>query len=281
MESVLVVSVESEALSSVPTATPSPAPEAEPEAAVVQAVGRQNESAPSASQADGGLGWDEAADSEIDPQAVDAVEGVVQTASAETASPETASTESASVRAVSASAPVSLALSDSLSVTGEITETDTATAQAEIGGEDPLPAEPAEVATPEAESAAPAADTVAETSRDDALHLPPDSLLQQRLQATQDWLQSAERSHYSIQLLLTAVGRYQNLEDFLGAPELAVDLDRVYVYETTINSRRWFGVLYRDYPTFSAAREALEQLPARLHRHGPFIRNVSDIQGHV
>lgn len=103
------------------------------------------------------------------------------------------------------------------------------------------------------------------------------SLVEQRLSATRDWLRSVSGSYYSIQLLLTDTTRRQDLEEFLRNRERAGELGNVYVYETVINRRTWFGVLYRAYPTFSAARRALQRLPPDLSLHEPFIRNVRDI----
>lgn len=102
-------------------------------------------------------------------------------------------------------------------------------------------------------------------------------LVAQRLQATRAWLNSIDGSYYSIQLLLTHVSRREDLEAFLRGRAQAGELDHVYVYETVINRRTWFGVLYRSYPTFSEARRALRTLPSELSLHEPFIRNVRDI----
>ena len=103
------------------------------------------------------------------------------------------------------------------------------------------------------------------------------SLVAQRLQATRLWLSRIDGSHYSIQLLLTDISRRENLEVFLRGREQAGELDDVYVYETVINRRTWFGALYRQYSSFSEARRALEKLPPELSLHAPFIRNVRDI----
>jgi septal ring-binding cell division protein DamX len=54
-------------------------------------------------------------------------------------------------------------------------------------------------------------------------------------------------------------------------------LQHVYVYETVIDDRPYIGVLYGEFPSLTAAREALENLPGTLKRLGPFIRNVRDI----
>jgi septal ring-binding cell division protein DamX len=76
---------------------------------------------------------------------------------------------------------------------------------------------------------------------------------------------------------VTAVSRRASLEDFLRARARAGEIERLYVYRTTISGEPRYGVLYREFRTFGEARDALERLPAELSRHRPFIRNVRDI----
>jgi type II secretory pathway predicted ATPase ExeA/septal ring-binding cell division protein DamX len=98
-----------------------------------------------------------------------------------------------------------------------------------------------------------------------------------RLAATRDWLQSADDRHFSIQLLLTDFARRANLEKFLRERQAAGEVEDYFVFETRIRSNVWFGVLYKEYPSFGAARDALEELPEEFRDHQPFIRNVRDI----
>ncbi|MDX1513500.1 MAG: AAA family ATPase [Gammaproteobacteria bacterium] len=105
----------------------------------------------------------------------------------------------------------------------------------------------------------------------------PQALLEQRLQATRDWLRETNADNFSIQLLLTTRSQRRNLEDFLKRQARPDGLGHLYVYETIINNRPYLGVLYGDFATIGAAREALEGLPPRLKRFEPFIRNVRDI----
>jgi type II secretory pathway predicted ATPase ExeA/septal ring-binding cell division protein DamX len=102
-------------------------------------------------------------------------------------------------------------------------------------------------------------------------------LIEARLAATRDWLASADGGHFSIQLLLTDFARRANLERFLREREAAGEVDDYYVFETRIRSNLWYGVLYKEYASFSAAKAALEELPEELLDHRPFIRNVRDI----
>ena len=98
-----------------------------------------------------------------------------------------------------------------------------------------------------------------------------------RLTATRDWLASADNRHFSIQLLLTDFARRGNLEVFLRARHDAGEVDNYYVFETRIRSNVWYGVLYKEYASFGAAKAALEELPEEFRNHQPFIRNVRDI----
>ncbi|GMQ77021.1 MAG: hypothetical protein BMS9Abin01_2328 [Gammaproteobacteria bacterium] len=102
-------------------------------------------------------------------------------------------------------------------------------------------------------------------------------LTEARLAATRDWLRSADDRNFSIQLLLTDFARRASLEKFLRERQSAGDVDDYYVFETRIRSSIWYGVLYKEYDSFGAAKAALEELPEEFRYHRPFIRNVRDI----
>ena len=102
-------------------------------------------------------------------------------------------------------------------------------------------------------------------------------LTEARLVATRDWLQAADEQHFSIQLLLTDFARRANLETFLRERQAAGEMDDYFVFETRIRSNIWYGVLYKEYTSFGAAKTALEELPEEFRYHQPFIRNVRDI----
>ena len=102
-------------------------------------------------------------------------------------------------------------------------------------------------------------------------------LMAARLAATRRWLARADDNHYSIQLLLTAQSQRWHVEKFLQRRSRAGEIDQVYVYETVIDNRPYLGVLYREFSGYSAARRALDNLPAELKRLGPFIRNLRDV----
>ncbi len=102
-------------------------------------------------------------------------------------------------------------------------------------------------------------------------------LTEARLTATRSWLATADNGHFSIQLLLTDFARRGNLEVFLRERQVAGEVDNYYIFETRIRSNIWYGVLYKEYASFAAAKAALEELPDEFRDHQPFIRNVRDI----
>jgi septal ring-binding cell division protein DamX len=122
----------------------------------------------------------------------------------------------------------------------------------------------AAVASPMAESSVPVGEALG-------------PLTEARLVATRDWLQAANERHFSIQLLLTDFARRTNLEKFLRERQSVGDVEDYFVFETRIRSNIWYGVLYKEYPSFAAAKAALEELPEEFRYHQPFIRNVRDI----
>ncbi|HEX9583397.1 MAG TPA: hypothetical protein VGB36_02710, partial [Gammaproteobacteria bacterium] len=105
----------------------------------------------------------------------------------------------------------------------------------------------------------------------------PGALFDRRMEITRQWLRNTNEAHYSIQLLLTSRTQRPQVEAFLKRQVGDDGLRHVYVYETVIDNRPYIGVLYGEFPSLTAAREALENLPGALKRLGPFIRNVRDI----
>jgi type II secretory pathway predicted ATPase ExeA/septal ring-binding cell division protein DamX len=139
--------------------------------------------------------------------------------------------------------------------------------------EDAAPARSAAVDPPAESAPADSAPSDKVMTRGDGLG----PLTEARLAATRTWLQSADDRHFSIQLLLTDFARRDNLEKFLREREAAGEVDDYYVFETRIRSSIWYGVLYKEYSSFGAAKAALDELPEEFRYHQPFIRNVRDI----
>jgi len=101
------------------------------------------------------------------------------------------------------------------------------------------------------------------------------ALLQQRLGDTEQWLNDVASNHYSIQLFMARIVDGQAVEKFLrNIPEM-LDFEKIYIYETVINGRRMYSVLYDDYASRQIARAKLNSLPEELQASQPFLRRVS------
>jgi septal ring-binding cell division protein DamX len=68
------------------------------------------------------------------------------------------------------------------------------------------------------------------------------------------------------------------VEAFLrNAPE-TLDFTKIYIYETVINGRSWYSVLYSDFATQESAIEKLDRLPSSLKASDPYLRRISALK---
>ncbi len=105
-----------------------------------------------------------------------------------------------------------------------------------------------------------------------------DRLIAKRVQNTERWLSEAADNHYSIQLFMARTSDADKVEDFLqNAPE-TLDFTKIYIYETVINGRLWYSVLYSDFATQDEAIEMLHQMPSSLRASDPYLRRVSALK---
>lgn len=100
----------------------------------------------------------------------------------------------------------------------------------------------------------------------------------QRLQDTLQWLQSADENHYSIQLFMARTSDADKVEAFLRDMPEMLDFTKIYIYETVINGRNWYSVLYNEFDTQNDAIEKLDALPASLKSSDPYLRRVSALK---
>ena len=106
-------------------------------------------------------------------------------------------------------------------------------------------------------------------------------LLEKRVEMTKQWLLAAAASHYSIQLFMARTSDADKVEAFLrGLPE-TLDFTKIYIYETVINGRAWYSVLYNDFMTQDDAIDKLDQLPSSLKASGPYLRRISALKKEI
>jgi len=103
----------------------------------------------------------------------------------------------------------------------------------------------------------------------------------ERLEKTKQWLAEAVNNHYSIQLFMALTSDADKVEAFLlDAPE-TLDFAKIYIYETVINGRAWYSVLYRDFVTQNNAIDTLNALPSSLKVSDPYLRRISALKKEV
>ena len=68
------------------------------------------------------------------------------------------------------------------------------------------------------------------------------------------------------------------VEAFLNDVPETLDFTKIYIYETVINGRAWYSVLYSDFATQDEAIAKLDALPASLKASDPYLRRVSAIK---
>ncbi len=100
----------------------------------------------------------------------------------------------------------------------------------------------------------------------------------ERLEKTKQWLATAVNNHYSIQLFMALTSDADKVEAFLlDAPEM-LDFTNIYIYETVINGRTWYSVLYNDFVTQDNAIDTLNALPSSLKASDPYLRRISALK---
>ncbi|MDT8281988.1 MAG: AAA family ATPase [Gammaproteobacteria bacterium] len=106
--------------------------------------------------------------------------------------------------------------------------------------------------------------------------MPP--LLAKQLQQTGTWLNNVADSHYSIQLFMVRTSDADSVAAFLGDAPETLDFTKIHIYETVINGRNWYSVVYDDFATQSKAIESLDSLPSSLKASGPYLRRISALK---
>ncbi|MDX1916181.1 MAG: AAA family ATPase [Methylophilus sp.] len=100
-------------------------------------------------------------------------------------------------------------------------------------------------------------------------------ILQARLQATKQWMSMMPKETVTIQIL-GASGESQ-LKSQLTYLAQAIELDKIYVYQTKLNQQDFYTVLYGSYANRFIASEALKQLPQSIQKNRPQLRTIGGI----
>lgn len=110
---------------------------------------------------------------------------------------------------------------------------------------------------------------------------PVSRLLGTRLEKTRQWLAQANDRHYSIQLFMALTRDAEKVEAFLeDVPEM-LDFTKIYIYETVINGRHWYSVVYDEFASQDKAIKTLNELPESLKSSEPYLRRISALKKEI
>lgn len=102
--------------------------------------------------------------------------------------------------------------------------------------------------------------------------------IDERINQTRQWLAEASDNHYSIQLFMARTSDADKVEAFLQDVPETLDFTKIYIYETVINRRAWYSVLYSDFATQDSAIQKLDKLPASLKASNPYLRRINALK---
>lgn len=101
-----------------------------------------------------------------------------------------------------------------------------------------------------------------------------------RVNATMDWVKTADQSQYTIQLMTAFVNEASELyelESILNSASDEEEIKDFLVFRGNASGQRVFVVCYKIYPGLTPARSAIGNLHPMLKRYKPFVRNVRSI----
>ena len=108
---------------------------------------------------------------------------------------------------------------------------------------------------------------------------PAGSLLDARLAATRDWLDSAKPQTYTIQLM--GSNDDQQLNHHLKFLSNLIEINSLFVYRTVAKGAPALTVVWGSFDSQSEAREAMAKLPPSLKAYRPLLRTVQGIKAEV
>ena len=104
-------------------------------------------------------------------------------------------------------------------------------------------------------------------------------LLEQRLQATDRWLDQQNGGVYSIQLL--GSDDPELLREYFKTIAKYLEIDKVYVYRTIANRHPSLTVLYGTFATRVEVTRTLQNLPDELKFNRPYYRTLQGIRSEI
>lgn len=106
-----------------------------------------------------------------------------------------------------------------------------------------------------------------------------EDILEQRLQATEQWLSQTSGNRYSIQLL--GSGDSELLRNYLNTISNYLEINKVFVYRTIAQQRPYLTVLYGSFDSLEDANAQMQTLPELLKANRPYYRTVRGVRAEI
>ncbi len=106
------------------------------------------------------------------------------------------------------------------------------------------------------------------------------TIFHQRLQATEDWLNSADEKSASIQIMTLSIEKnpQKTLNRYLNKlKSKQVDLNEIKIFSLVKGNRQMYSVLYGEYKDYNIADREIKRLPDVLKANQPIPRTVKGI----
>ncbi len=98
-----------------------------------------------------------------------------------------------------------------------------------------------------------------------------------RRQATARWLTEVRPQHYTVQLLTAGSDHPASVERFL-APLTASEIEEdIFICSVRQGEEVLLVIVYGEFASVTAARQAIAELPEGLRRHQPFVRSIDKL----
>ena len=103
--------------------------------------------------------------------------------------------------------------------------------------------------------------------------VPPQPVSKPKTDSRTAWILSLPAEHYAIQLL--GAKEKTTVDKFLASYP---SVQKLTYYEAKRNGAPWFVVVQASFPSYDAAKAAVNKLPQKLQKQGPWIRKIEAIQ---
>ncbi|VAW68962.1 MSHA biogenesis protein MshM [hydrothermal vent metagenome] len=106
-------------------------------------------------------------------------------------------------------------------------------------------------------------------------------ILKDRLQQTQQWLETADDNNFTIQLILIDGWANNELLNYIKKTSEHLKLNKLYIYTASIRGRTVYSILYNEYDSRELATSQLKKLSTSLTQNSPYLRTVKGIKADI